>query len=77
MLRDIPIPDRYRWIWKHVLNIWYQCEHDMMGNIIFTYGTVNDYVECMKVPLTVIDKKILFKMKGWALDTISELKNKG
>lgn len=45
-----------------------------MGNVIFTFRTINEYVECMKVPLTVEDKKLLFKMKGWANETISELK---
>lgn len=75
-LQDIPIPKQYEWIWKHFLNIWYQCEYDMVGNIIFTYATVNEYVECMKVPLTVLDKKCLFKMKGWALETISEVREK-
>lgn len=75
-LKDIPIPTRYFWIWKHFLNIWYQCEYDISGNVIFTYRTVNDYVECMKVPLTVLDKKCLFKMKEWALEIIQEVRDK-
>lgn len=75
-LKDIPIPKQYSWIWRHFLSIWYQCEHDMMGNIIFTYRTVNDYVECMKVPLTVLDKKYLFKMKEWAIESVSEVRDK-
>ncbi len=48
----------------------------MSGNAIFTYRTVNEYVECMKVPFTVEDKQYLFKMKNWALESISELKEK-
>lgn len=75
-LLDIPIPEQYQWIWKHFLNIWRESEYDMMGNVIFTYRTVNDYVECMKVPLSVDDKKCLFKMKNWALETIHEVKDK-
>lgn len=47
----------------------------MSGNVIFTFRTINDYVECMKVPLTVEDKKMIFKMKAWAMNTISELKD--
>lgn len=58
------------------MQIWQGCEYDMMGNIIFTFRTVNDYVECMKAPLSVEDKKMLFKMKAWAVNTISELKDK-
>lgn len=73
-LRDIPCPAEFSWIFKHFLQIWRNCEYDMAGNVIFTYRTVNDYVECMKVPLTVQDKKYLFDMKFWALNAISELK---
>ena len=75
-LRDIPIPKKYAWIFKHFMQIWQGCEYDMMGNVIFTFRTVNDYVECYKVPLTVEDKKCLFRMKAWALNTIAELKEK-
>ena len=75
-LRDIPIPREYSWIFKHFMQIWQGCEYDMMGNVIFTFRTINDYVECYKVPLTVEDKKCLFKMKAWAMNTISELKDK-
>lgn len=75
-LRDIPCPPEYSWIFKHFLQIWQNCEYDMAGNVIFTFRTINEYVECMKVPLTVEDKKCLFKMKYWALGAISELKEK-
>ena len=75
-LQEIPCPSEYAWIFKHLMNIWQNAEYDMMGNIIFTYRTINEYVECMKAPLTVADKKELFKMKVWALNTISELKEK-
>jgi len=75
-LRDIPIPKEYVWIFKHFMQIWQGCEYDMAGNVIFTFRTVNDYVECYKVPLTVEDKKCLFKMKAWAMNTIAELKEK-
>ena len=75
-LREIPIPPEYSWIFKHFMQIWQGCEYDMAGNIVFTFHTVNDYVECYKVPLTVEDKKMLFKMKAWAVNTISEMKEK-
>lgn len=58
------------------MQIWQNAEHDMMGNVIFTFRTINEYVECMKVPLSVLDKKQLFKMKSWALEAIAELKDK-
>ena len=75
-LRDIPIPPEYSWIFRHFMEIWRGCEHDFAGNIIFTFKTVNDYVECMKVPLTAEDKKCLFKMKAWAVNTIAEMQDK-
>lgn len=59
------------------MQIWQNAEHDMMGNVIFTFRTINEYVECMKVPLTVEDKKYLFKMKQWANESIAELKEQG
>lgn len=55
------------------MQIWQNCEHDMMGNVIFTYRTINEYIECFKVPLSVEDKKELFKMKTWAMNAIAEL----
>ncbi len=58
------------------MQIWQGCEYDFNGNPIFTFRTINDYVECMKVPLTVSDKKLLLKMKAWAMNTISEMDNK-
>lgn len=75
-LREIPCPPEYSWIFRHFMLIWQNAEYDMAGNVIFTYRTINEYVECMKVPLTIEDKKMLFKMKGWALEAISELKEK-
>lgn len=75
-LKEIPCPPEYSWIFRHFMSIWQNAEYDMAGNVIFTYRTVNDYVECMKVPLTVEDKKMLFRMKVWALNAISELKEK-
>ena len=75
-LRDIPPPPEYEWIFKQFLNIWQGCEYDMAGNAIFTFRTINEYVDCMKVPLTIEDKRCLLKMKAWAMNTISEMKDK-
>lgn len=75
-LREIPVPPEYSWIFKKFLEIWQGCEYDFAGNIIFTFRTINDYVECMKVPLTVEDKKCILKMKAWACNTIAEMRDK-
>lgn len=74
-LRDIPVPPEYSWIWTQFLNIWQGCQYDFNGNPIFTFQTINEYVECMKVPLTVSDKKELLKIKAWAMNQIAEFKD--
>jgi hypothetical protein len=73
-LKDIPPPPEYRWIFKHFMQIWENAEHDMMGNVIFTFRTINEYEQCFKVPFTVEDKKELLKMKFWAIAEIAKLK---
>jgi hypothetical protein len=55
------------------MQIWENAERDMMGNVVFTFRTINEYAECFEVPFTVQDKKELFKMKSWALEVIAEL----
>jgi hypothetical protein len=44
----------------------------MTGNVMFTFSTINDYVECMKPPLTLAEKKLLLRMSHWAKETIAE-----
>lgn len=53
--------------------IWHNCEHDINGNVIFTFHTLNEYVECMKVPLSVRDKKMILKIKHWAANAIADM----
>ena len=56
--------------------IWSNCEIDgMNGQRIFTFRTLNDYVQCMKVPLSIAEKKLLLNMKHWADETIAEFEN--
>lgn len=54
--------------------IWQNCEHDINGNAVLTFRTLNEYVECMKVPLSINDKKMILKIKHWAMNAIAELK---
>ena len=46
----------------------------MSGNVIFTYRTIMDYEECMKVPFRVCDKELLMKIKAWACNQIAEMR---
>lgn len=75
-LLDIPCPPEYEWIYYHFLELWRFCEHDMNGNAILTFRTLNDYVECMKVPFTVEEKRLILKMKEWAQATIEDVREK-
>lgn len=74
--QDIPVPDQYEWVWGHFIAIWQQCEVDLFGRKILTYGTINDYVECMKVPLSISDKRLIMKMKTWAMQQIDDMEPK-
>ena len=61
-----------KWIFTQFMNIWQNCGYDSFsGARIITFATINEYVECMKVPLTVAEKKLLLKMKHWADETIA------
>lgn len=72
-LKDIPVPIKYEWIWEHFLTLWRYCQRDFNGNVIMTFRELNDYVQCMKVPLSVEDKKEILKIKQWAVNVISDL----
>lgn len=47
----------------------------MSGQRMFTFRTLNEYIQCMKVPLTVAEKKLLLNMKHWADEVIAEFDN--
>jgi hypothetical protein len=74
--KEPQIPPGCKWIFGQFMYIWGNCEVDgMSGQRIFTFRTLNDYVECMKVPLTVAEKKLLLRMKHWAEEVIFEFQN--
>lgn len=75
-LKDLPCPSECLWIWEHFMNIWNECERDFNGNVILTYGTILDYMECMAVPLNVAERTMVMKMKHWAVSEIAQLKDK-
>lgn len=66
----------YEYVWGHFIAIWQQCTFDFGGNRIFTYATINEYVKCMCVNLTVYDKRMIFKIKAWAEEQIAKMKEK-
>lgn len=67
------IPKGCSWIFKHFLYIYFNAEHNgLTGTAIFTFRTLNEYEACMKVPLTIAEKKLLIKMNMWANEQIAE-----
>lgn len=69
-------PTRFTWIWYKFLDIWRTCGHDFNGNIILTPRVLMDYCECFMISLTVEEKRLIFRMKAWAEDTIYKLRKK-
>lgn len=75
-LADVPIPDRYRWLWWTFLEIWRTCQRDFAGNVVLTPRVLMDYCECFRTSLTVREKRLVFQMKSWAEDEAYKLKEK-
>ena len=71
--REPSIPLGCNWIWRHFMMIWQNCNHDFGGNPILSFGEINDYETCMKVKLSLVEKRLILKMKDWAMEKISEL----
>ena len=71
--RDPEIPKGCGWIFSQFLYVWGNAPRDgMTGNVVFTFSTVNDYVECLSPPLSLAEKKLLLRMAHWAREAIAE-----
>lgn len=71
--REAEMPPGCRWIFSQFMYVWTNAPRDgMSGQVIFTFSTLNDYVACMKTPLTVAEKKLLLKMSHWAKEVIAD-----
>lgn len=70
---DIPIPKQYQYVWDHFMDMWSLSEIDINGNRRFTFGTVKEYQDLFGYDFSIADKKMFFKIKNWALETIYEL----
>lgn len=75
-LTDIPLPNRFKWLWDKFITLWQISDIDLNGNIIFTPRTVLDYCELFKVTFSHTEILLMFRMKNWASGTIYELKHK-
>lgn len=73
-LKDPDIPVGCNWIFSQFLYLYFNTKADgMTGRIQLSFIDINEYQKCMKVPLTVAEKKLLIKMAHWAGEEISEL----
>lgn len=71
--RDPEIPPGCKWMFSQFLYVWGNAPRDgMTGNVLFTFSTINEYVECMKAPLSLAEKKLMLRMSHWAKETIAE-----
>lgn len=73
-LLSIKIPVGYSWLWGHFLRIWRDCEHDMNGYPIITPASVLAYMEYFAVYFDIRQRELIMKMKGWAIEVISDLR---
>jgi len=74
-LDDIEIPEGYKWLFRHFLEIWRGCEYDLNGNSIFTYRSITDYSECMHVNFSIEEKRIFMYFKLMAYKGIKKAKS--
>ena len=74
--KEPEVPPGCKWIVGQFMYIWSNCEVDgMNGQRIFTFRTLNEYTECMKVNLSIAEKKLLLNMKHWADEVIAGFEN--
>jgi len=74
-LRDSPFPDGSIWLFNHFLEIWYSCEVDFAGNVLFRPRDIVDYCECTGIYISYYERKLMLRMKDWARFGINSQKN--
>ena len=74
-LKPLPVPKPFGWLFEHFKMIYKHGSHDMWGNKILQPIDVINYCECFKVVLTIEERKLIFLMKDWVSEVISELNN--
>lgn len=72
-LKTIPIPSGCEWIFSHFLEIWYLCDVDFGGNKIFRPKDIIEYCECFGITMSYYERRLLLKMKSWAMSEIFKL----
>lgn len=75
-LKDIPVPNLFKWLFSQFLSIRQSCEYDFNGNIIFTPRTIIDYSECLGIEFSYREKQTLLAMNIWAEEKVREVRKK-
>ncbi len=70
------VPKGHRWLWHHFQRIWRDSEHDMMGYPVITPASVLAYMEYYGVDFDIWQRDLIMRMRGWAIETISKLRDK-
>lgn len=73
--REPKIPVGCNWIWRHFLDIWNNCNTDFNGYPILSFAEINAYEQCMDIHFSLVEKRLLLKIRNWVLEEISELKS--
>ena len=73
-LQDIEIPPEYSWLFEQFLNMWWSCERDFNGNVIFRPKDILDYEIFIGIQFTYKERGLLLQMKYWAAETVYEVK---
>ncbi|MBO6130977.1 MAG: hypothetical protein J6P28_03315 [Treponema sp.] len=75
--KEPEVPNGCRWIFNQFLYIYFNSGFSpMSGASMMTFQSLNDYVMCMGAPLTIAEKKLILKMKGWAGEVIADFDKK-
>lgn len=72
-LKEEPIPSGYNWLFRHFLSMYFHCEADFNGNMVFIPRSILDYEKCFGVEFSYRERVLLLSMGDWAANEIYKL----
>ena len=76
MLKEIPIPEQYSWLFSQFLEMWGFAERDFNGNVIFGPRDILEYELFIGVNFSYRERKLFLLMKYAAQSAIHEINDK-
>lgn len=73
-LDDIPIPQKYVYIWNIFLAVWRQCGVDFYGNRIISAREIEDYLRFVGKDFRICEKRMIMHIRDWAMETVAEVR---